>query len=188
MHTSAQKRLVRFSGVLLLSLLVVALGVQAAQAAQGTGSGTSTFNTLQLPTLAQVQQHQGIGPYAPRVATAQSCRPGGPGAATTPAAGRPRAWRPRTRGGRAGPDPAPAPTSTTCRTPSQGAARSRPRRPLPRRARLPRPPGSLPARSRPRSSSSSPRGHWFAVAGGPASSRLATYCAQHPEDPLCSAA
>ena len=53
MKTSAQKRLVRLSGVLLLALLVAALVVPAAQAAQGTGSSTSTVNTLQLPTLEQ---------------------------------------------------------------------------------------------------------------------------------------
>jgi hypothetical protein len=75
MKTSVQKRFVRLSGLFLLSLLVVALAVQAAQAAQvqgtGAGSGTSTINTVQLPTLAQIQQHQGIGPYAPRVAAVQ---------------------------------------------------------------------------------------------------------------------
>ena len=59
MKTSAEKRLVRLSGLLLLSLLVVALAVQAAQAAQVAGTGTGSGTSWQLPTLAQVQQHHG---------------------------------------------------------------------------------------------------------------------------------
>ena len=92
MKTSTQKRIARLSGLLLLALLVVALNVTAAQAmlvvSAGTGgsstsavSGTSnaaqrqigsawgyyyydaaTINALQLPTLAQVQQHHGAVP------------------------------------------------------------------------------------------------------------------------------
>jgi len=69
MKTSAQKRLVRLSGLLLLSLFVVALAVQAAQAARAQGSGT--INTAQLPTLAQIQQHHGVGASAGTVNTAQ---------------------------------------------------------------------------------------------------------------------
>ena len=80
MKTSEQTRLVRLSGLLLLSLLVVALAVQVAQAA-----GSST-NTLQLPTLEQVRQDHGDGAGA------------GAGTITEPPAGRrPEAAR---RGGR----------------------------------------------------------------------------------------
>jgi hypothetical protein len=75
MKITAQRRLALLAGLLLLSLLVFAISFQAAQAAlvTGTGAGTgkSTINALQLPTLAQVQQHKGIGPYVP-VTTAQA--------------------------------------------------------------------------------------------------------------------
>jgi len=75
MKITAQRRPALLAGLLLLSLLVFAISVQAAQAAlvtgTGAGSGKSTISALQVPTLAQVQQHQGIGPYAP-VTTAQA--------------------------------------------------------------------------------------------------------------------
>jgi hypothetical protein len=66
MKISAQKRLVRVSGLLLLSLLAVLVVVQVAQAAQGAAGFP------QSPTLAQTQQHQGSGPYAPAPTVAQS--------------------------------------------------------------------------------------------------------------------
>ncbi len=74
MKTSTQTRLVRLAGLLLLSLLVLTIAVQAAQAAyvQGTGAGSGTITTAQLPTLAQIHQHQGVGASAPRVAAALS--------------------------------------------------------------------------------------------------------------------
>ena len=70
MKTTVQKRLARFAGLLLLSLLVIATGVQAAQAAtlQGTGAAgggsTSVSQTariqLQGPLSAALQQlHHG---------------------------------------------------------------------------------------------------------------------------------
>ena len=75
MKITAQRRLVLLAGLLLLSLLVFAMSIQVAQAMNASGSGAgpgkSTINALQLPTLAQVQQHQGIGPYA-SVTTAQA--------------------------------------------------------------------------------------------------------------------
>ena len=55
MKTSAQLRLVRLSGLLLLSLLVVALAVSSAQAA---GSGGNSSQQL---TLAQVLQRHAAG-------------------------------------------------------------------------------------------------------------------------------
>jgi len=69
MKTSTQKRIAGLSGLLLLSLLVVALAVPAAQAMRNfsgtsvpsTSAGSGTINTLQLPTLAQVRQHHGDG-------------------------------------------------------------------------------------------------------------------------------
>jgi hypothetical protein len=75
MKITAQRRIALLAGLLLLSLLVFAMSIQAAQAmnsgGSGAGSGKSTISTLQLPTLAQIQQHRGIGPYAP-VMTAQA--------------------------------------------------------------------------------------------------------------------
>ena len=71
MKTSAQIRLARLSGLVLLSLLVVALAVQAAQAAQVQGSGSRTLTTAQLPTLAQIRQHNGVGASAGTFSTAQ---------------------------------------------------------------------------------------------------------------------
>jgi hypothetical protein len=67
MKTSTQKRIAGLSGLLLLSLLVVALAVPAAQAMRNfsgtsvpsTSAGSGTINTLQLPTLAKVRQHHG---------------------------------------------------------------------------------------------------------------------------------
>ena len=55
MKTSAQKRIARLSGLLLLSLLVVALAVPAAQAMRFSG----TINTAQRPTQAQLQSAHG---------------------------------------------------------------------------------------------------------------------------------
>ncbi len=186
MHTSAQKRLVRFSGVLLLSLLVVSLGVQAAQAAQGTGSGTSTFNTLQLPTLAQVQQHQGIGPYAPRVATAQL----------------PTGWA-------WGANYVPGGSSTSVATALREAAAQAlilHRHHFNNVSNTVAGSGTIAAAQAPASSGTSSTTTWI-VAGSAAAALIvviaawalarrrrrpgalasATYCAQHPEDPLCSA-
>jgi hypothetical protein len=75
MKITAQRRLALLAGLLLLSLLVLEMSIQAAQAmnsgGSGAGSGRSTISALQLPTLAQIQQHRGIGPYAP-VMTAQA--------------------------------------------------------------------------------------------------------------------
>ena len=71
MKTSAQIRLARLSGLVLLSLLVVTLAVQAAQAAQVQGSGSRTLTTAQLPTLAQIRQHSGVGASAGTLTTAQ---------------------------------------------------------------------------------------------------------------------
>jgi hypothetical protein len=68
MKITVQRRLALLAALLLLALVVFATGIQAAQAATvtgtGAGSGKSTIDAQQLPTLAQVQQHQGIGPYA----------------------------------------------------------------------------------------------------------------------------
>jgi hypothetical protein len=75
MKITGQRRPALLAGLLLLSLLVFAMSIQAAQAmnssGSGAGSGKSTIDALQVPTLAQIQQHQGIGPYAP-VTTAQA--------------------------------------------------------------------------------------------------------------------
>lgn len=68
MKTTAQKRLARFAGLLLLSLLVVATGIQAAQAAtiNGTGAGSGTASSTAPPqlqglTAARAHQHdQGV--------------------------------------------------------------------------------------------------------------------------------
>jgi hypothetical protein len=68
MKTSAQKRLARLAGLLLLSLLVFATGIQAAQAAavadSGAGSGTASSTAphqLQGLTAARAHQHdQGV--------------------------------------------------------------------------------------------------------------------------------
>ena len=68
MKITVQRGLALLAALLLLALVVFATGIQAAQAATatgtGAGSGNSTIDAQQLPTLAQVQQHQGIGPYA----------------------------------------------------------------------------------------------------------------------------
>jgi hypothetical protein len=72
MKTSTLKWLACFSGLLLLSLLVVAPAVQAAQASRAQGTRTGTRNTsaaVQQPTLSQVQQVLGAPP--PRVPAAQ---------------------------------------------------------------------------------------------------------------------
>jgi hypothetical protein len=64
MKITVQRRLALLAALLLLALVVFATGIQAAQAATvngtGAGSGKSTIDAQQLPTLAQVQQHQGI--------------------------------------------------------------------------------------------------------------------------------
>jgi hypothetical protein len=65
MNTSTQKRIARFSGLLLLALLAVALAVPAAHAMRdfsaGTGgsstsAGSGTTNAQQLPTPVQIEQ------------------------------------------------------------------------------------------------------------------------------------
>ena len=67
MKTIVQKRLTRFAGLLVLSLLLVAVSVQAAQAmrVEGSGSGAvpqTTSSQLQgLTTAAQHQHDQGVG-------------------------------------------------------------------------------------------------------------------------------
>ena len=67
MKTIVQKRLARFAGLLVLSLLLVAVSVQAAQAlrVEGSGSGAvpqTTSSQLQgLTTAAQHQHDQGVG-------------------------------------------------------------------------------------------------------------------------------
>jgi len=70
MKTIVQKRLARFAGLLVLSLLLVAVSVQAAQAlrVQGSGLGAvpqTTSSQLQgLTTAAQNQHHQGAAASA----------------------------------------------------------------------------------------------------------------------------
>src|SRR5664280_1863773 len=66
MKTTVQKRLARLAGLLLLSLLVAAIGVRAAQAAtvSGTGAGSSTVSltpTTQLQALTAAQRHHYFG-------------------------------------------------------------------------------------------------------------------------------
>ena len=102
MKTSAQKRLARLSGLVVLSFLVVALAVQAAQAAQlptaaqirqhkGVGASAGTLYAAQLPTAAQIRQHKGVGAsagtlYAAQLPTAAQTRQHkGVGAAQPPA-------------------------------------------------------------------------------------------------------
>ena len=83
MKTSAQKRLARLSGLVVLSLLVVALAVQAAQAAQlptaaqirqhkGVGASAGTLYAAQLPTAAQTRQHKGVGAAQPPASSGTS--------------------------------------------------------------------------------------------------------------------
>jgi LPXTG-motif cell wall-anchored protein len=80
MKTTVHKRLMLLAGLFVLSLLVVATGVQAAQAIQaptlaqvqrhqGTASQTTpdSLQGLQAPTLAQVQQHAGAAASVPLV-------------------------------------------------------------------------------------------------------------------------
>jgi hypothetical protein len=70
MKTIVQKRLARFAGFLVLSLLLVAVSVQAAQALRVQGSGPvavpqTTSSQLQgLTTAAQNQHHQGAAASA----------------------------------------------------------------------------------------------------------------------------
>ena len=156
MKTKVQKRLALLASLLLLSLLVFATGIQAAQAAQVQGTraaSDSSLTQLQLPTLAQIQQHHGA------VANV---------AAVTPAAG---------TQGRGGVNLAPV---------------------------------TLASAAQPASSGTSSRTAWI-VAGSaaavlavliagiaawalvrrrrqPGESALATYCARHPEAPVCAAA
>jgi len=66
MKTTVHKRLARLAGLLVLSLLVAAIGIQAAQAATvsgtGAGSGAASFTTpAQLQGLTAVQLHHYIG-------------------------------------------------------------------------------------------------------------------------------
>jgi hypothetical protein len=83
MKTSAQKRLARLSGLVVLSFLVVALVVQAAQAAQlptaaqirqhkGVGASAGTLYAAQLPTAAQTRQHKGVGAAQPPASSGTS--------------------------------------------------------------------------------------------------------------------
>jgi hypothetical protein len=67
MKTSLQRWPVRLAGLAVMSLLVVATGVQAAQAQRlGGGASAQPFAQIQLPTAAQTAQHQGVaaGPVA----------------------------------------------------------------------------------------------------------------------------
>jgi hypothetical protein len=175
MKITVQRRLALLAALLILALVLFAAGIQAAQAANaagtGAGSGTSTIDTPQLPTLAQVQQHQGIGPYAsgtapqlPTLAQVQQHQGIGPYASgTTASAGT------QGRGG-VGPlaaasvaQPASAVTLSTSARIAIGSALAAlivgiTAWALLRRRRQ------------------------------PGESVSATYCAQHPEDSLCGAA
>ena len=95
MKTIVQKRLARFAGLLVLSLLLVAVSVQAAQAlrVQGSGLGAvpqTTSSQLQgLTTAAQNQHHQGVAASAPLLTPAAGTqgRGGVALAPSTPASG-----------------------------------------------------------------------------------------------------
>ena len=210
MKTSAQLRLVRLSGLLLLSLLVVALAVSSAQAA---GSGGNSSQQL---TLAQVLQRHGAGATTGTAAftTAQAGTPGRGGVGPLAAA---------QAAHRGGIDPGSA-HARSGRHAGQGrhrAARSRTgRRPdrggvnlallTPAQAGTQGRGGIGPLAptyvAQPASTSSPSSTTWIAIGSALAvlivgltawvlirrrrSPELASasYCAQHPQDPLCAAA
>jgi hypothetical protein len=91
MKTPVQKRLGRFAGLLLLSLLVFATGIQAAQAAvvagTGTGSGTASSTAppqLQGLTAARAHQHDQGGAVSVTAVTAPAGTQGRGGVALAP--------------------------------------------------------------------------------------------------------
>ena len=176
MKTSLHRRLVPLAGLVVLSLLVAATGVQAAQARLMEPSGpVSKTSSSQLPTAAQVAQHKGI------VTSAQSLS-----GVQLPTA----AQVAQHKGLVASP---PRVTAVTARagTLGRGGVASVP---------YARATGAAPV-----SSGSSSTTAWV-VAGSaalivvigawalirrrrqPRELASATYCAQHPEDPLCQAA
>ena len=230
MKTSSQLRLVRLSGLLLLSLLVVALAVSSAQAAvsgsnssqqltlaqilqrhgAGATTGTAAFTTAQAGTLGR----GGIGPLAAAQASTQG-RGGIDLAALAPAQagtqGRggvgPLAAASADTQGRGGIDLAaftPAQAGTQDRggvnlallTPAQAGTQGR-------GGIGPLAPAFV---AQPASASSLPSTTWIAIGSALAvlvvgltawmlirrrrSPELASasYCAQHPQDPLCAAA
>ncbi len=178
MKTSTQLRLVRLSGLLLLSLLVVALAVSSAQAA---GSGGNSSQQL---TLAQVLQRHAAGATT-GTAAFTSAQPGtqgrggiGPLAAAQAGA--------QDRGG------VTLAVLTPARAGTQGRGGIGPLAPT--------------YVAQPASTSSPSSTTWIAIGSALAvlivgltawvlirrrrSAELASasYCAQHPQDPLCAAA
>lgn len=187
MKTLLHSRLARFAGLSVLSLLVLATGVQAAQAAGGPTRGGARYAlatpTAQLQGLtpARVAQHQGATTTAPVV---------------TAAAGAPA------RGGAR--YPLSATTAGTrlaaAGTPARGGARF-PLSSITVGTRV------AAAGTQPAASSTSSKAAW--IVGGSAVAvlliglaawatmrrrrqsgefSLAAFCAQHPEDPQCTAA
>ena len=176
MRTSQHKRLVRLAGLMVLSLLVAVTGVQAAQARLNEPSGpVAKTASSQLPSAAQVAQHKGIA------ASAQSLSgPQLPSAAQVAQHKGTAASAPRV-------------TAVTARAGTQG------------RGGVASVPYATATGAAPVSSGRSSTTAW--IVGGSAaliaamgawalmrrrrqSGELAsaTYCAQHPEDPMCQAA
>ena len=200
MRTSQHKRLVRLAGLMVLSLLVAVTGVQAAQARLNEPSGpVAKTASSQLPSAAQVAQHKGIaasaqslsGPQLPSAAQVAQHKGTAASAQSLSGPQLPSAAQVAQHAGIAA--SAPRVTAVTARAGTQG------------RGGVASVPYATATGAAPVSSGRSSTTAW--IVGGSAalivvigawalirrrrqSGELAsaTYCAQHPEDPMCQAA